>query len=170
MKSMFYGKVTLKDFLPENCNSIEIEPKIYQPEFDNLETELGKVLGNPLGFGGSLEDIIRRNPNSRTIILVDDHTRPNKHTPKVLPLLLYRLREYGAKNVNILFATGSHRDPTTEEQRGILSDEVYESHKDRLLIHNYRSNCVDIGNTSTGVPIRQQVCCRRGQRDTLNRF
>lgn len=154
MKSMFYGKVKLRDFLPEDCNSVEIEPKIYQPEFDNLETELGKVLDNPLGFGGSLEDIIRRNPNSRTIILVDDHTRPNKHTPKVLPLLLYRLREYGAKNVNILFATGSHRDPTTEEQRGILSDEVYESHKDRLLIHNYRSNCVDIGNTSTGVPIR----------------
>ncbi len=154
MKPLHYGKVMLKDYLPENCNSVEIEPKIYQPEFDNLEAELDEILENPLGFDRSLRDIIRANPNGRTIILVDDHTRPNKHTPKVLPFLLYRLRKYGAKNVNILFATGSHRDPTTEEQRGVLGDDVYESYRNRLLIHNYRSKCVDIGNTSTGVPIR----------------
>jgi len=154
MKPMTYGKTMLKDFLPEYCNSVEIEPRIYQPEFARLEAELDKVLENPLGFNRSLEDIIRTNPNGKTIILVDDHTRPNKHTPKVLPLLLHRLREYGTKNINILFATGSHRDPTTEEQRGIVGDETYESYKEKFLTHNYLSNCVDIGNTSSGVPIR----------------
>jgi len=36
MKPMTYGKTMLKDFLPEYCNSVEIEPGIYQPEFARL--------------------------------------------------------------------------------------------------------------------------------------
>jgi nickel-dependent lactate racemase len=53
-----------------------------------------------------------------------------------------------------MFAKGTHRDPTPEEQRWILSDAVYESYKDRLLIHDYTSNCVFIGKTSSGTPVR----------------
>jgi nickel-dependent lactate racemase len=89
--------------------------------------------------------------NDKIVILVDDITRP---TPQniIMPIVLDELNSVGVpdKNIRVIIGLGTHRDMTKTEFRL-----KYGSVEDRVEIrnHDYTDNLVDVGRTSSGIPI-----------------
>jgi len=156
---LYNGKLA-NHFIPKDYQGRVkvLEEKEWEPEFENLEDELDNVLANPVGFNESLEQLVGRyyGKNNKVLLLVDDNTRPNVHTKILLPLLIPRLIQYGInkKDLYIMFSSGTHRPPTSEEQKIILGPKIWTEYQDRLLIHDCDSECVDLGvKSSKGTPI-----------------
>lgn len=80
-------------------------------------------------------------------ILVSDITRPAP-SYLMLPPLENRLRRMGITDIKIIFALGTHRRMTSDEERLLLKDCTTMPY----LQHNTKK-CIYIGNTSRGTPI-----------------
>ena len=106
------------------------------------EAEVRRALNEPIGTP-RLRDIVH--PGEKIAIITSDITRPMP-TWKVMPALLDELYDAGVKreDITLVFALGSHRCHTEEEQRHLAGDRAWSE-----------ITCVD-GNTADA-PERAEV-------------
>lgn len=124
----------------------------------NINEIFQKRLANPFGMNRSFTTFFREHyqEGATIMILMDDHTRPNIHTKLILPKLMNKLKDLGAKkrDIKILISTGTHRPSTQEEVRNeILGEKLYDEYQDHVLIHDCDKNNSNIGETDAGTPI-----------------
>ncbi|MEM2180758.1 MAG: nickel-dependent lactate racemase [Nitrososphaeria archaeon] len=118
---------------------------------DPIEEEKETIRGlqNPIGCG-RLNELC--DSSTKTIILVDDWTRP---TPayKIVKYVVKELKEAGVKDENISFivARGTHRKPTKSEILEKLGRNIIEKY--HVDIHDCDNNLTSLGKTSKGTPI-----------------
>ena len=152
---LLYGDEEVTDFIPADINARVLEAEGIKPDFTDIQERFNKILKNPVD-SKSLEKLVKNRPRLPIIILVDDATRPNKHTKILLPMLLERLYEYGTNrdDISIMIACGSHLPPSEERiEHTILGTEIYNVWKDKVLIHKQTENIKNIGTSSYGTPI-----------------
>lgn len=121
------------------------------PKVINKDTEFEEVkhaLENPIGTK-RLKDIVK--PGEKIAIITSDLTRPMP-TWKVMPQLLDELYAGGVKreDITLIFALGSHRKQTQEEQKHLAGDRAWAEIK---CVDSDPNNCVHVGETSGGTPI-----------------
>ena len=87
------------------------------------EAEVWRALNEPIGTP-RLRDIVH--PGEKIAIITSDITRPMP-TWKVMPALLDELYDAGVKreDITLVFALGSHRCHTEEEQRHLAGDRAW---------------------------------------------
>lgn len=113
--------------------------------------QIQSALDNPVGHDG-IEAL--RAKGKKTVIVVDDYTRP---TPvhKILPVLLDRLNYAGIEDhdIRVLVALGTHR-PMSD---GELEEKIGEEALRRVSVTNHywrqMDMLVDMGKTPSGVPL-----------------
>jgi len=152
---LLYGDEVITDFIPADMNVRVLEAEGITPSFTNVQARFDEVLKKPVD-SKPLKDLVKNRPRSRIMILVDDATRPNKHTKILLPMLLEKLFDYGVKkdDIRIMVASGSHSPPSVELlETKILGSEIYSGWKDNVLIHKQTENCKNLGTSSYGTPI-----------------
>ncbi|MDR0841657.1 MAG: nickel-dependent lactate racemase [Christensenellaceae bacterium] len=112
------------------------------------EAEVVRALENPIG-SGRLASIIR--PGEKVAIITSDITRPMP-TATVLPALLRELYAGGAKpqDITLVFALGSHRPHTPEEQKKLAGDFAFSQIR---CVDGDVNDCVHIGTTRRGTPV-----------------
>ncbi|KAA0257665.1 nickel-dependent lactate racemase [Deferribacter autotrophicus] len=131
-----------KDFDLLNI-SIDKEPLSIDEIF--LKLEEAPVYSE--GFSRVLE-------NARKILfIVPDITRKSGLN-HFFPVLIKKIEEVGVP-FSIIFATGTHRKVTEDEKKWIITDEVYEKYKDRLIDHDPDDpqQLEYFGKTKNGTPI-----------------
>ena len=112
------------------------------------EAEVWRALNEPIGTP-RLRDIVH--PGEKIAIITSDITRPMP-TWKVMPALLDELYDAGVKreDITLVFALGSHRCHTEEEQRHLAGDRAW---SEITCVDGNTADCVHIGVTSRGTPV-----------------
>ena len=112
------------------------------------EAEVRRALQEPIG-APQLRELVH--PNEKIVIITSDITRPMP-TWKVMPALLDELYAAGVKkeNITLVFALGSHRRHTEEEQRHLAGDRAW---NEITCVDGDTADCVHIGMTSRGTPV-----------------
>lgn len=125
------------------------------PELPGLARAIARALEQPIGLDASIYDTVQ--PGEHVTILVSDQFRKTG-AHEFLPPLLDGLNTAGIPDTDIrlLFATGTHRAPTVNEQAAILGRAVYGRFRGRLHVHDAHEwdRHVEIGTTSRGTPVR----------------
>ncbi len=112
------------------------------------EAEVLRALQNPIG-SARLKDIVR--PGEKVAVITSDITRPMP-TAKVMPSLLDELYAGGVRpeDITLVFALGSHRFQTPEEQRKLAGERAWNEIR---CVDSDASDCVSYGLTSRGTPV-----------------
>ena len=110
--------------------------------------EVARALQNPIG-APALRDVIK--PGEKIAIVTSDITRPMP-TYKVMPVLLDELYAAGVKkeDITLVFALGSHRKHTPEEQKKLAGERAY---SEITCVDGDTSDCVHMGETRRGTPV-----------------
>ena len=103
--------------------------------------EIERAIDMPIG--NALEDL----EGSSASILVSDITRPSPTHQMLMPLCK-RLENLGISRIRVVFALGSHRKMTSEEERFLLKDCFDLPHRQHDMM-----SCINIGLTSCGTPV-----------------
>ncbi|MBR5279624.1 MAG: nickel-dependent lactate racemase [Clostridia bacterium] len=116
-----------------------------------VESEVGEVeraLQEPIG-APRLREVVK--PGEKIAIVTSDITRPMP-TAKVMPALIAELEAGGVckEDMTLVFALGSHRKQTPEEQRKLAGDYAYEHIR---VMDSDPEDCVHLGVTSRGTPV-----------------
>ncbi len=115
----------------------------------DLDGAIREALGKPIA-SPSLSELAR---SARNILIIsDDNTR---QTPvyQILPALTRILHEAGRTDadIKILFAAGTHRDMTREEQIAKIGSEALARYE--CVLHDYLGETLSFGRTKYGTPI-----------------
>lgn len=112
------------------------------------EAEVRRALAMPIGTP-RLGEIVR--PGEKIAIITSDITRPMP-TWKVMPALLDELYAAGvrAEDITLVFALGSHRRHTEEEQRHLAGERAW---SEITCVDGDAADCVHKGVTSRGTPV-----------------
>ena len=149
-----------KDFTLDDQQIIQ---EVTMPAVDPLENPKQAILDaitHPIGCPSLLETI---KPNDTVTFICNDSTRvANSHI--FMPILVNELNKLGVpdENMEIAFATGSHRDMSPEEMEQEVGTEI--AH--RLKMFNNECNNPDayefFGKTSFGTPVwvHRRICHR----------
>ena len=147
-----YGHGSVSVDVPDRNLAGVLEPNEL-PAVGDCDSAVDEALNHPIGIGiGSgvkLSDITH--PGDSVAIIVNDITRITP-TEKLLPPLVAHLGEIGIpdSDIKIVFATGSHRKHTEDEQRRLIGSKIY----DRIsCIDHDPDRCRRVGVTSRGTPI-----------------
>ncbi|RLC80091.1 MAG: nickel-dependent lactate racemase [Chloroflexi bacterium] len=138
--------------LPGGWNLLAMaEPKDVPP-LEDVASEVVKVVENPIG-SPPLSEMVKDLGDGKVVILSEDQTRPTRTELIILPLLNY-LNELGVSDeqVEVIIARGTHREPTEEELRAKLGDEILK--RVRVSVHNPDDpeGLVLVGTTKRGNP------------------
>ncbi|MCC6697399.1 MAG: nickel-dependent lactate racemase [Candidatus Hydrogenedentes bacterium] len=124
------------------------------PELSERERAIAHAIENPIGLDRNLYTIVR--PGERVAIICSDAFR-NTAVDIVLPILVDGLNRCGIRDEDILFvfASGTHRPPTPEEQARILGPDMYQRFRMRAFTHDPRDEAmlVTLGVTSRGTRV-----------------
>ena len=156
---LLYGDEEITEFIPSDMNARVLEAEGITPNFTDVQMRFNFVLKNPVD-SEPLEVMVNTRPRPPIMILIDDATRPNKHTKILLPMLLEKLFEYGVKreDINLMIASGSHSPPSEELlENKILGSEIYQNWRDNVVIHKQTENIKNLGVSSLGTPIEVNI-------------
>ncbi len=153
-----YGGDEIDEFIPKSVKDVTIlQVDEYTPDFSDFEKKLNEVLDSPIGskpFNDFVMDVYEK--GKRILFMVDDKTRPNIHTRKLLPFVADRLMKIGVQkeDIGIIISSGSHvpASPTEVENR-ILGPELYKIWGNNVLTHDCDRGNTHVGKTSRGTPI-----------------
>jgi len=124
------------------------------PELPNIEDAIRSALERPIGLDRNIFSVV--SPGETIVVLVSDMFRKTC-AHQFLPILVEGLGRAGVADdaVSFLFATGTHRAPTVEEQGRILGEGVYARFRERVYVHDPcdAANLVHFGTTSRGTPV-----------------
>lgn len=142
----FHTGVQALDVPDENLIGV-LTPNSVKHELTN-EAEVCRALENPIG-SPRLREIVRA--GEKIIIVTSDITRPMP-TYRVMPALLDELYAAGVKreDITLVFALGSHRKHTPEEQKKLAGERAF---AEITCVDGDTSNCVSYGKTSRGTPV-----------------
>jgi len=123
------------------------------------EAEVRRALKNPIG-AKPLGEIVK--PGEKIAIITSDITRPLP-SYKIMPALLDELYAAGAKkeDITLVFALGSHRKHTPEEQKKLVGERAF---NEISCIDGDASDCVHVGVTSRGTPVDVVRCVAEADR------
>lgn len=112
------------------------------------EAEVARALAHPIGTP-RLGEIVR--PGEKIAIVTSDITRPCP-TWRILPALLDELYAAGCRreDIALVFALGSHRHHTQEEQRKLAGERAWAEIR---CVDGDPSDCVHMGETDCGTPV-----------------
>lgn len=107
-----------------------------------------EALNNPIGTP-RLKEIVK--PGEKVVIITSDITRPCP-SQLIIPEIIMELNQAGVRNeqITVVFALGSHRFQTPDEQRKLVGDWVYDKIK---CVDAAKESFVHIGVTSFGTPV-----------------
>ena len=142
-----YGKGTQTVEIKETCLLDVLLPNPVLKELTG-EEEVRRALAAPIGTA-SLREIVK--PGEKIAIITSDITRPVP-TWKIIPALLDELYTAGCRPEDLLlvFALGSHRKHTEEEQRRLAGERAWAEIR---CIDSDGSDCVRLGVTANGTPV-----------------
>lgn len=111
--------------IPEN-DRVQVLSPDYKTDYHNSKNEkeiIMKALRNPIDQF-HLNKLL--NTESKVAIMVDDNTRPTP-TAIILPIILKEIGSAGVlrENITIIFACGTHRKLTVEEEKSILGKDIW---------------------------------------------
>lgn len=114
------------------------------------EREIERRISRPAGTA-PLKELAKG--RKEVAIVVDDMTRPTEAS-MIIPLVLRPLLDAGISpdNIRFLFSLGSHGAHDREDFRKKLGEDVVE--RFRVYNHNCYENCVEVGRTRRGVPLK----------------
>ena len=112
------------------------------------EADVARALAHPIGTP-RLGEIVR--PGEKIAIVNSDITRPCP-TWRILPALLDELYAAGCRreDIALVFALGSHRHHTQEEQRKLAGERAWAEIR---CVDGDPSDCVHMGETDCGTPV-----------------
>ena len=112
------------------------------------QEEILRALREPIG-SVPLRELVR--PGEKIAIITSDITRPMP-TGKVMPALLDELYAAGARkeDITLVFALGSHRKHTPEEQKKLAGERAWQEIQ---CVDSDPTDCVRMGITSAGTPV-----------------
>lgn len=112
------------------------------------------ALDQPIGLDGPALGAFR--PGERVAIIVSDSFRKTG-IHALLPVLIDGLTEAGIRDndIQFVYATGTHRGPTPEEEVQILGAEMHARFGSRAYAHDPydAAQLVTVGETSRGTPV-----------------
>jgi len=117
-------------------------------KFNEIDADVVHALENPIG-SPRLKDIVK--PGEKIAIVTSDITRPMP-TYRVMPAILDELEKAGVNpdDVTLVFALGSHRKQSPEEQKRLAGDVAYNKIK---VVDSDPDDCVHMGITANGTPV-----------------
>jgi len=120
----------------------EVDPPASEQE------ELLRALRHPIG-SPRLGEIVK--PGEKIAVITSDITRPMP-TYKVMPLLLEELYAAGIRreDITLVFALGSHRKHTPEEQKKLAGEQAW---SEIACVDSDPADCVRLGVTAHGTPV-----------------
>lgn len=153
-----YGGDEIDEFIPKRIEDVTIlQVDAYTSDFSDFEMKLNEVLDSPVGSKPFNEFVAGSySEGKRILFMVDDKTRPNIHTRKLLPLVTDRLMSIGVRkeDIGIIISSGSHVPASSQEvEDRILGPELYEIWGKNVLTHDCDSGNTLVGETSRGTPI-----------------
>jgi lactate racemase len=104
--------------------------------------EIERALSEPIGA-----DISEFSGLKSASIIVSDITRPSP-SYKLLPPLVKTLKDEGINDILVVFALGTHRKMTSDEEVFLLGDSIGLPH-----IQHEMERCVYLGTTKRGTPV-----------------
>ena len=112
------------------------------------EAEVARALAHPIGTL-RLGEIVH--PGEKIAIVTSDITRPCP-TWRIMPALLDELYAAGCRreDIALVFALGSHRHHTPEEQRKLAGERAWAEIR---CVDGDPSDCVHMGATDCGTPV-----------------
>jgi len=118
------------------------------PQGPRGEDAVRAALEHPIG-APRLCELVR--PGEKIVIVTSDITRPMP-TKVVLPPLLRELYKAGIpkEDITLVFAIGSHRNHTSEEQRALVGEAAYAEIR---CVDSDPNDCVLLGHTAAGTPV-----------------
>jgi nickel-dependent lactate racemase len=153
-----YGGDEIDDFIPKSLKDVTtLQVAEYKSDFTDFTQKLNDVLDSPVGskpFNDLVNDVYEE--GNRILFMVDDKTRPNIHTKKLLPIVANRLMSIGVreKDIGIIISSGSHVPASPQEvEDRILGNELYSEWGTNVLTHDCDSGNTHVGETSRGTPI-----------------
>jgi len=134
-----YGKGYIKANLPDT-DSIKVLKPRYLEKVESEEETILSAIENPTGKP-TLPELVSQ--QSIVNIVVDDITRPTP-TSRILGPVMEILARTGVKkdNIRIVFALGTHRKLSREEQERLLGTQVVNQY--HLIQHDPYENLVEI--------------------------
>ena len=133
--------------IPDACVQQVLEPNQVARGLTG-EAEVRRALAEPIGTP-RLREIVRR--GEKIAVVTSDITRPMP-TRTVMPALLEELYAGGVRpeDITLVFALGSHRRHTAEEQKKLAGEEVFSQIR---CIDGDPEDCVRLGVTAAGTPV-----------------
>ncbi|WP_034600745.1 nickel-dependent lactate racemase [Clostridiisalibacter paucivorans] len=120
-----YGKGKIDIDVPEKNfkGVLEANTRKENITYTDEIREVERALHNPIGIK-SLDEVIKI--GQRVAIMVSDITRPVP-TKKILPPLINYLNDRGIEDsdIKIIFGMGIHRSHTSEEQKILVGEDIY---------------------------------------------
>jgi len=144
-----YGRSTCPLSLPEDYEPITLAPRPHPLPDIPVDALVRKALAAPYGIT-RLSQLVHR--GQKVAIIVSDITRPCP-TAMLLPPLLSELADAGVgeRDIRIVFALGSHRRQTPEEQARLVGEEVF----GRFCCGDSDGEIfIEVGCTSRGTPVQ----------------
>jgi lactate racemase len=147
-----YGKTELTLRIPEK-NYVGTLTPTYHAGVDDEPAEVMRALKTPIG-SETLGEIVKKAKGKKTVVVVNDGTRPTA-THKMLLPLMSELEACGIpdRDITLLVATGTHRAVQPDEFEKLLGKRIAERY--RIVNHDCLDleNMVEIGTTSLGIPV-----------------
>jgi nickel-dependent lactate racemase len=145
-----YGKGEMEIKIPRKNYVATLMPH-FKPAQKDEAGAVKRAVENPIGTR-RLKEMAQGRKSA--VIVVNDITRSTA-TYKLLPHLIQELKDGGMKEdqIQLLVATGTHRDNTKEELEGMLGKDVMRRFK--VVNHHCQDDrgMVDLGKTSGGIPV-----------------
>ena len=141
------GQTTQRLVIPEGIRAKVLVPNPV-PHTLSEEEAVARALSNPIGTP-RLRDIVK--PGEKVAIVTSDVSRPMP-TARVMPLLLDELCAGGAKkeDITLVFALGSHRKQTPEEQKKLAGERAWSEIR---CVDSDPEDVVHLGTTARGTPV-----------------
>lgn len=150
--SMKYGN-SVKEITLDESKKFTILRSIQEEIKESEEYAIINALENPID-SPRLKELIR--PGYKICIVVPDVTRLWQKPSVYLPFIIKEIENSGVnfEDIKFLCALGTHRKQTSEEQRMLLGNELYE--RFQIVDHdcNDEENLVYVGTTSFGTPVK----------------
>ena len=120
-----------------------------------LDETIRTAIEQPIGLDRNIYRIV--SPGDTVVIIVSDWSRKTC-VHQILPILIPGLNAAGIQDraISFLFATGTHRAPTPEEQAHILGPQMHRRFQPRTYVHDAQDedSLIYVGTTSRGTHVR----------------
>jgi len=142
-----FGKKTQKIDIPNDIKVRELTAN-KDIDFKPIDADVKTALENPIG-SKRLKEIVK--PGEKIAIITSDITRPMP-TYSVLPALIEELEAGGvnASDITLVFALGSHRKHTPDEQKLLAGKLAYDKIN---VVDSDINDCIHMGTTTNGTPV-----------------